>query len=276
VKKHGGGKPPQPPKKCPVCDGPVEQDAGGVYYRCQYPLCPAQVKQRIRYFATRSAMDIEGLGPALVEQLVDAGLVKDIADLYSLKAEKLADLERMGIKSTENIYREIEKSKERDLNRLITGLGVRQVGTHAAAVLARRFGTMEKLAAAGVEELTRIPEIGEITAKNIADFFARPETKKVLKRLADAGVNMKSLAEPPRGGGPLAGKTLVVTGTLKNYKREEIEEKIASLGGHAASSVSKKTDYVVAGESPGSKLDQARKLGVKVVSEEEFDKLWKR
>ncbi|MGO8703570.1 MAG: NAD-dependent DNA ligase LigA [Candidatus Brocadiia bacterium] len=273
VKKHGGGKPPQPPKKCPACGGPVEKDAGGAFYRCQYPLCPAQLKQRIRFFATRSAMDIEGLGPALVEQLVDGGLVKDIADLYSLKPQPLAEIERMGIKSAENICREIEKSKERDLNRLITGLGVRQVGTHAAGVLARRFGTMEKLAAAGVEELTRIPEIGEITAKHIADFFARAETKKVLKRLADAGVNMKSLAEPPRGGGALAGKTIVVTGTLKNYKREEIEEKIASLGGRASSSVSKKTDYVVAGESPGSKLDKARKLGVKVIGEEEFDKL---
>jgi len=274
VKKHApGGKPPQPPKKCPVCDGPVEKDAGGVYYRCQYPLCPAQLKQRIRYFATRAAMDVEGLGPALVEQLVDAGLVKDIADLYSLKPQQLAELERMGIKSAENICREIEKSKERDLNRLLTGLGIRQVGTHAAGVLARRFGTMDKLAAASVEELTRIPEIGEITAKSIADFFARPETKKVLKRLAEAGVNMKSLAEPPRGGGKLDGKTIVVTGTLKKYKREEIEEKIASLGGRAASSVSKKTDYVVAGESPGSKLDKARKLGVKVIGEEEFDKL---
>ena len=274
VKKHSpGGKPPQPPKKCPVCGGPVEKDAGGVYYRCQYPLCPAQIKQRIRYFATRAAMDVEGLGPALVEQLVDAGLVKDIADLYALKPQPLVELERMGIKSAENICREIERSKERDLNRLITALGIRQVGTHAAGVLARHFGTMEKLAAAGVEELTRIHEVGEITAKNIADFLARPETKKVLKRLADAGVNMKSLAESPRGGGPLAGKTLVVTGTLKNYSRPEIEEKIASLGGRAASSVSKKTDYVVAGESPGSKLDKARKLGVKVIGEEEFDKL---
>ena len=274
VKKHSpGGKPPQPPKKCPVCGGPVEKDAGGVYYRCQYPLCPAQVKQRIRYFATRAAMDIEGLGPALVEQLVDAGLVKDIADLYALKPQRLAELERMGVKSAENICREIEKSKERDLNRLITALGIRQVGTHAAGVLARRFGTMEKLAASGVEELTLIPEVGEITAKNIADFFARAETKKVLKRLADAGVNMKSLAEPPRGVGTLAGKTLVVTGTLKNYSRPEIEEKIASLGGRAASSVSRKTDYLLAGESPGSKLDKARKLGVKVISEEEFDKL---
>ena len=274
VKKHSpGGKPPQPPKKCPVCGGPVEKDAGGVYYRCQYPLCPAQIKQRIRYFATRAAMDVEGLGPALVEQLVDAGLVKDIADLYSLKPQPLAELERMGIKSAENICREIGKSKERDLNRLITALGIRQVGTHAAGVLARRFGTMEKLAAAGVEELTRIPEVGEITAQNIADFFARPETKKVLKRLADAGVNMNSLAEPPRGGGTLAGKTLVVTGTLKYYARQEIEEKIASLGGRAASSVSRKTDYVVAGESSGSKLDKARRLGIKVISEEEFDRL---
>lgn len=276
VKKHSpDGKPPQPPKKCPACGGPVGKDAGGVYYRCQYPLCPAQIKQRIRYFATRAAMDIEGLGPALVEQLVDAGLVKDIADLYSLKPQPLAELERMGVKSAENICREIERSKERDLNRLITALGIRQVGTHAAGVLARRFGTMEKLAAAGVEELTLIPEVGEITAKNIADFFARGETKKVLKRLAEAGVNMKSLAAPPSGGGTLAGKTLVVTGTLKNYSRQEIEEKIASLGGRAASSVSRKTDYLLAGESPGSKLDKAKALGVKVISAEEFEKLIK-
>jgi DNA ligase (NAD+) len=273
VKKHHGGKPPEPPKKCPVCGSAVEKDPEGPFYRCTYGLCPAQLKQRIRYFATRGAMDIDGLGPALVELLVDAGLVKDIADLYSLQPAQVAELERMGEKSAENVCGAIERSKERDLNRLITGLGIRQVGTHAAGALARHFVSMNKLAAAGIEELCRVPEVGEITAKSVADFFARPETKKVLKRLAEKGVNMESQARPPREGGPLAGKTVVVTGTLKNYQREEIEEKIVSLGGRASSSVSKKTDYVVAGESPGSKLDKAKALGVKVISEEEFEKL---
>jgi DNA ligase (NAD+) len=229
------------------------------------------LKQRILYFAGRGAMDIEGLGPALVEQLVDKGLVRDIADLYALTAEQVAALERMGEKSANNVCDEIKKSKGRDLNRLIAALGIRQVGTYAAGLLARQFGSMEPLEKATPEEL-RIPEIGDVTAQGIAEFFRRTETREVLDKLRRAGVNMKSLAAAPRGG-PLAGKTLVVTGALKKYSRQEIEDKIKSLGGRAASSVSKKTDFVVAGEAAGSKLDKAKELGVKVVSEEEFERL---
>jgi len=272
VARRHGRRPIEPPRSCPVCGGPVEKDPGGVYIRCQYPLCPAQVKQRILYFASRSAMDIEGLGPALVEQLVDRGLVKDVADLYTLKAEDVAKLERMGKKSAENLVRAIERSKRRDLSRLITALGIRHVGAHAGEVLAARFGNMERLAAATVDELLSVEEIGEITAKSIADFFARGETQKVMQKLREAGVNMRSF-KPHAARGPLEGKTLVVTGTLKNYTRQEIEEKIKALGGRAASSVSKKTDYVVAGESPGSKLEKARRLGVPVLAEEEFERL---
>jgi DNA ligase (NAD+) len=272
VEKHHGGEPVQPPVECPVCGGKVEKDEGGVYWRCVYPLCPAQLKQRILYFAGRHAMDIEGMGPALVEQLVDRGLVKDVAGLYALKVEQLESLERMGEKSARNIRNGIEQSKGRDLNRLITALGVRQVGTRAAELLARHFRDMGSLAKATEEELTEVPEIGEITAACIVEFFSRPETHKVIAELQRAGVNMKSLTAAPKGG-PLEGKTLVVTGALRKYTRQEIEEKIASLGGRAASSVSKKTDYVVAGDSAGSKLDKARKLGVPIIGEEEFEKL---
>lgn len=271
VKAQHGKGPIQPPSKCPACGGPVEQDAGGVYVRCKYPLCPAQVKQRILYFAGRHAMDIEGLGPALADQLVDGGLVKGIADLYSLTVEQLAALGRMGEKSAQNVHDAIQQSKSRDLNRLITALGIRQVGTRAAEVLARRFGSMDALSQAGLNDLTQVEDVGEITAGLIVEFFARQETKEVLARLAQAGVNMKSLAPRPAAGGPLEGKSVVVTGLLKNYTRQQIEEKIAALGGKPSGSVSRKTAFVVAGEEAGSKLDKARELGVKVISEEEFE-----
>jgi len=273
VKRRHGRRPIKPPSRCPVCGGPVEKDPGGVYYRCTYPLCSAQLKQRLIYFASRHAMDIEGMGPALVDQLVDRGLVKDVADIYSLRPEQIAGLERMGKKSAHNVCRAIAESRKRDLNRLITALGVRHVGTHAAEILARHFGSMDRLARATVEELREIPEVGDITARSVVEFFSRPETEKVIRKLAQAGVNMKSLAPRPARDGPLKGKTLVVTGTLKNYSRQEIEEKIASLGGRAASSVSRKTDYVIVGESPGSKLDKARQLGVPTLTEEEFERL---
>jgi len=240
VKTRHGKKPIRPPAVCPSCRNPVEKDVGGVYVRCAYPLCQAQVKQRIIYFASRGAMDIEGMGPAVVEQLVDRGLVKDVADIYALQPDPLAGLERMGKKSAENLCRAIEESKRRDLGRLITALGVRQVGTHAAGILSR---------------------------------IARPETRRVVAKLRDAGVNMTSLSSAVTEAGPLEGKTFVVTGTLQNYTRQEIEEKIRALGGRASSSVSEKTDFLVAGEAAGSKLDKARKLGVTVLTEEEFERL---
>ena len=272
VKKRRGKEPILPPKECPVCGSAAAKDPGGVYYRCTYPLCMAQVKQRVIYFASRGAMDIEGMGPALVEQIVDKGLVKDVADICALKSEQLAALERMGRKSAENLLRAIEDSKNRDLSRLITALGVRHVGTRGAELLARHFGNMDDLMVADEATLASIPEFGEITGRSIVEFFTRPETRKVIEKLKKAGVNMKSLRAAAQKSGPLDGMTLVVTGTLKNYARQEIEGKIRSLGGRAASSVSKKTNYVVAGESPGSKLDKARALGVPVLSEEEFER----
>lgn len=272
VKTRRGKATIQAPTACPSCGNPVERDAGGVYFRCTYSLCPAQVKQRIIYFASRGAMDIEGMGPALVEQLVEKGLVKDVADIYTLKPDRLAGLERMGEKSARNLCRAIESSKRQDLSRLITALGMRQVGTHAAGMLAQHFGTMDRLMAAVAEELAGVPEIGAITADNIVSFFARPETRTIIDKLKDAGVNMESRRTPVRGGS-LEGKTLVVTGTLKNWSRDEIQERIRALGGRAASSVSKQTDFVVAGEAAGSKLDKAKKLGVPVLTEEAFERM---
>jgi len=273
VARRHGKRPIEPPTACPACGGPVEKDAGGVYIRCLYPLCPAQVKQRILYFASRNAMDIEGLGPALIEQLVDRGLVKDVADIYLLKAEDLAQLERMGKKSAENVIRAIEESKRRDLSRLITALGIRHVGAHTGEILAAHFGSMDRLAKADLDELMAVEGIGEITARSVADFFAREETQRVIRKLREAGVNMRSL-QPRVAAGPLQGKTVVVTGTLRNYTRQQIEEKIKSLGGRVASSVSRKTDFVLAGESPGSKLDRARELGVRILTEDEFERLF--
>jgi len=275
VKQRRGKAPIQAPAVCPACKNPVERDSDGVYLRCTYSLCSAQVIQRLIYFASRGAMDIEGLGPALLEQLVARGLVKDVADLYALpdRAAEVAALERMGEKSAQNLCRAIAESRSRDLSRLITGLGIRHVGARAAEILAHQLRTMENLMQTGVDELAAIPEIGEITAKSIVEFFARAETRQVIVKLKRAGVNMKSLSAPPSTGGPFQGKTLVVTGTLKRYSRQQIQEKIKSLGGRAASSVSKKTDYLIAGEAAGSKLDKARKLGVPVLTEEEFEKL---
>ena len=247
----------------------------GVYLRCTYPLCPAQVKQRIIYFASRDAMDIEGLGPALVEQLAERGLVKDVAGLFDLpnKEAELAALERMAEKSAQNLCRAIEISRNRGLSRLITGMGIRHVGARASEILAQHFGDMDALVQANVEELSAIPEIGDITAQSIVEFFARPDTQQIIENFKRAGVNMKSLSMPLPGGGALAGKTFVVTGRLAKYTRQQIENKIRSLGGRTGSSVSKKTDYLIAGESAGSKLDKARELGVTVLTEEEFDRL---
>jgi len=282
VSETHGGSEIAPPEQCPVCGGGVEKDPDrkegkrvkkGVHYRCVYPLCPAQVKQRIIHFASRDAMDIEGLGPAVVEQLVDKGLVKDVADLYALTAEQVAALERMGEKSAANLVNAIHKSKDRGLARLLAALGIRQVGMHAARLLAENFRNMGDLAAADVERLSDIHEMGDITARNIAEFFARDETRTVLAKLKTHGVRMESLSEPKATVGPLAGKTIVVTGTLENYSRQSIQDRIRELGGKPSSSVSRKTDYVLAGENPGSKLDKARKLGVPVLTEDEFETL---
>jgi len=261
------------PKKCPVCGMKAVKDEGGVYIRCPNPQCPAQLKERIRYFATRNAMDIEGLGDKLVDQLIDTGLVGSYGDVYRLRLEQLTNLERMGQKSSENLLAGIEASKDRGLARLLNALSIRHVGARVSTVLAEAFGSMDALLAASEAELSEVNEIGPIIAKSVYEFLHSDYGRKAIADLASVGVKMESPRPVARAARTLEGKTLVVTGTLTRYSRDEINELIARHGGRAAASVSKKTDYVVAGESAGSKLAKAQQLGVPVLTEEQFDAL---
>ncbi|MEW6357717.1 MAG: NAD-dependent DNA ligase LigA [Planctomycetota bacterium] len=273
-KRPAGARPFPVPTHCPVCGSAVIKPEGEVYVRCVNIGCPAQIKERIRYFAGRYAMDIEGLGTALVDQLVDKGLVRDCADIYALTLDQLVPLERMAEKSATNLLNAIEESKGREMDRLLTGLAIPHVGTRAAEILTENFDSIAELAAAPPDRLESIHEIGPIMAEAIAAFLRNDNVKRIIEKLKAAGVNMKRLSKPTtRGERPLAGKTLVVTGTLTKYSRKEIEDLIKEFGGKATGSVSKKTDYVVAGESPGSKKSKAEQLGVPVLSEGEFDKL---
>ena len=256
------------PDHCPVCGAPVARDVDGVAIRCTGAECPAQLLRNLTHFASRDAMDIEGLGPAVVEALVNAGLVKAPGDLYHLQAEKVAQLERMGKKSAENLLAAIERSKENDLSRLLFAFGIRQVGQKAAKVLAVRFGNLDALRAATVEELTAVDDIGEITARSLVDWLHSPQAEHLIATLKEAGVNMTSSVQI--AGDKLAGKTFVLTGTLQRFSRSEAGERIEALGGKVSSSVSKKTSYVVAGEEAGSKLTKAQSLGIPVLTEEEF------
>ncbi len=264
------------PAECPECGRKLIKDEGGVYIRCPNQQCPAQVKERLRYYASRNAMDIEGLGDRLVDQLVNEKLVRGYGDLYRLeeRQDRLLNLERMGRKSADNLLEGIEASKTRGLARLLCALAIRHVGTRVAAVLAERFGTIDALMAAGVEELSETNEIGPIIARSVHDFLHSKYGEETIEDLKSVGVKMKSAAGAG-GSRALEGKTLVVTGTLQKYSRDEIEELITQHGGHAASSVSKNTDYLVAGEKAGSKLAKAEELGVPVVTEEEFERLLK-
>jgi DNA ligase (NAD+) len=265
------------PTKCPVCGGPVVRDAGGAFYRCTNDRgCQGRLKRQLRAYASRAAMDIEGLGEKLIAQLVDAGLVKSIPDLYRLTREQLIGLERMGEKSADNLLKGIEASKSRGLARLLAGLSIEHVGVSVAELLANEFGNIDELMNASVERLSRINGIGPIMAEDIHKYFQSTLARQTIKELRSFGVKMEAEARPKPaqlGGNDLSGKTFVVTGTLKNYSREEIERLIKDLGGKAAGSVSKKTSYVVAGEDPGSKLARAKELGVPVLSEEEFNQL---
>ncbi len=263
------------PAHCPECETALVKDENGVYIRCPNPECPAQVKERLRYFASRGAMDIEGLGDKLVDQLVESGAVKGYGDLYRLTLDTLVGLERMGQKSSEKLLEGIEKSKSRGLARLLNALSIRHVGARVAAVLAEHFHSIDELRDASVEELSAINEIGSVIAKSVHSFVHSAFGKRTIDDLAKAGVKMTADQPPRQRAKAIAGKTFVVTGTLENYGRDDVEELITRLGGRAASSVSKKTDYVVAGENAGSKLDKARQLGVKVLSEQEFAALLK-
>ena len=256
------------PETCPVCGAPVARDEDGAAIRCTGAECPAQLSRNLAHFVSRDAMDIDGLGSAIVEQLIAAGMLRSPADLYFLEREKVEALDRMGDKSTDNLLRAIEKSKGNDLSRLLYAFGIRQVGAKAAEVLARQLQSLEAWQQATAEELTAVPDIGAITADNLVRWFAQDQSKDLIARLKEAGVNFRSLQQPV--GTSFAGKTFVLTGALTRFTREAATEEIEKRGGKAASSVSKKTTYVVAGENAGSKLKKAAELGVPVLSEEAF------
>ncbi len=261
------------PTRCPACGGPVRRDPEFVAWRCENISCPAQLKRTIQHFAMRNAMDIEGLGEMLVNQLVDTGLVKDVADLYSLTVEQLAGLERMGEKSAANVVGAIAASKDRELWRLLHGLGILHVGEEAARKLADHFGSLDKIAAATIEELQQCPDVGPVMARSIHDFFRNPRNQAVIKKLHAAGVRPRRSGPVVAPSGPFAGKTVVITGTLSKFSRDEAKEALRKAGANVTDNVSKKTDYLIVGEDPGSKLDKARALGVKTLSEAEFVKM---
>lgn len=267
-KRPGGTEPYRFPAVCPVCGAPVVRDEDGAHIRCTGAECPAQLLRNLTHFASRDAMDIEGLGPAVVEALVKAGLIHTPADLYSLDRDAVAGLERMGKKSADNLLAAIEKSKGCDLSRLLYAFGIRQVGQKAGKILAAKFGSLDALAQADEEELTAIDDIGAVTARYLKEWFAAPQSKHLVAALKAAGVNMDSLAAPV--GDKLAGLTFVLTGELTAYSRKEAGERLEKLGAKVSGSVSKKTGCVIAGEAAGSKLRKAQELNIPVLGEDEF------
>ncbi len=260
------------PSRCPVCGGRAYRPEEEVVWRCDNAACPAQLKERLLHFGARRAMDIEHLGDAVVNQLVDRGLVKDFADLYHLDVETLASLERLAKKSATNLYEAIQESKGRGLTRLLFGLGIRFVGEHAASLLAQQYGSMEKLLEATEKEIAGIYGIGPRIAASAAQFLAQKENRRVIDHLQAVGVRMTEKTVPV-GRRPLAGKTFVLTGALEGFSRDEAKAAITRLGGRVTSSVSKKTDYVIGGTDPGSKYDDAQRLGVPILDEAAFKKL---
>lgn len=256
------------PKTCPVCGAPVERDEDGAHMRCTGAECPAQLLRNLTHFASRDAMDIDGLGVAVVENLVNAGLVKTPGDLYFLKEEDVAELDRMGKKSAQNLMAAIERSKSQDLARLIYAFGIRQVGQKAGKILAARFKTMDALEQATLEELTAVNDVGEITARSILTWLASPQSRHLIARLREAGVNMTAAEQG--SDQRFAGMTFVLTGGLEQFTRDQAAAMIEDRGGKSAGSVSKKTTYVVAGEGAGSKLKKALDLGIPVLTEQEF------
>lgn len=272
-KRPEGTVPYVMPAYCPECGSPVIRDEDGAALRCTSPECPAQRLRNIAHFASREAMDIEGLGISVCESLINSGMVKDASDLYYLDAQAVAALERMGDKSAANLMRSIENSKEAGLARLLCAFGIRQVGQKAAKVLASHFADLDSLMAAGEEELTAIPDIGGITAGFIINWFSNPQSKDLIEKLRRAGVSFISKEE--KKDDRFSGMSFVLTGTLSRFTRDEASAIIESFGGKTSSSVSKKTSCVLAGENAGSKLAKAESLGIKIISEEEFEEMIK-
>ena len=272
VKEGKQRKPFEMPKRCPECGSAIHHVEGEVAYRCVNAACPAKRKESLLHFAGRHAMNIDGLGEKIVDQLVDKGLVKDVADLYALKEEEVAGLERMAEKSAQNLLEEIEASKKNSLARLIYALGIQFVGERTAQLLAEHFSSLEELAAATEEQLEEVPEVGPKVAASIVEFFSEPANRQLVKKLRKAGVH--PIAEKRQvKSDKFAGKSFVFTGTLANRSREEAGEIVQQHGGKVSGTVSKKTDYVVVGTDPGSKYDKAKELGVTILSEGEFEKL---
>ena len=267
-KRPEGTVPYRLPEVCPVCGAPVSRDEDGAAVRCTGAECPAQLLRNITHFASRDAMDIEGLGPAVVQALVDKGLITTPADLYRLDPAQVAQLDGMGEKSAAKLQAALEKSKGQGLTRLLTAFGIRQVGAKAAQTLSRRFQTLDALMEAAEEELTAVEDIGSITAQSLIQWFQSPRSRHLTQSLREAGVSFQSTEAAV--GDALAGKTFVLTGTLTRFSRSEAKKLLEAQGAKVSGSVSKKTSYVVAGEAAGSKLTKAQELGVPVLSEEEL------
>ena len=273
-KRSGEEKPFQFPTGCPVCQGDVGRDEGGVYIRCLNPSCPAQLKERLHFFASRRAMDIEGLGPALIDQLVDNDIVNSLTDLYSLTAEQLSKLDRMGEKSAEKILAAIHASKDRGLTRVLTSLSIRHIGERNARLLAEEFATIDALTSAAVERLAQIPGVGPIGAESAWSFFQSRAGTEIIQNLKryDVKLSEEVARQKSASSSQFEGKTFVITGTLDHHSRSEMADLIRRLGGKTTSVVSKNTDYVVAGSNPGSKLDKAKELGVEILSEADLER----
>ena len=256
------------PKTCPVCGAAVERDEDGAFLRCTGAECPAQLSRNIAHFVSRDAMDIEGLGSAIVDSLIAKGAIHAPADIYYLTLEELSGLWKSGTKAAQKLLNAIESSKHQDVSRLIYALGIRQVGAKTGKTLASAFGNLENLMNASVEELTNVPDVGAVTAESIHDWFAQPQSQHMIRRLKEAGVNFESTQtiQDTR----FSGKTIVLTGSLTRFTREEATEQIERCGGKAAGSVSKKTSFVVAGENAGSKARKAQELGIPILTEDEF------
>jgi DNA ligase (NAD+) len=275
VKVVPGGKSPRSkpfrfPKNCPVCGAETLREVESAFHRCTNLACPAQIKERLAHFVSKGGVDVDGMGGRYIEQLVDKGIIADVADIYYLDTEKLNQMDRMGDKLAENLLNSIDRARHPELPNLIAALGINGVGEHIARVLANAFGSIDGISQATTEELEAVHEIGPIVATSIHQFFALAETKTLLKKLQNGGVIFPTVKQQAKGEQPFAGKIFVLTGTLTSMTRDEAKRKIEALGGRVTGSVSKKTDVVVAGTEAGSKLDKANELGVTVWDEGEF------